>query len=91
MLVIEKVTSELSVDLAPRHPRHLILSNPVMIASGTFGNDGYGEGLNPDVDLSLLGAVIPKTVTPCFRIGNAEPRRYPKSFGDARENLECVF
>ena len=34
---------DLSVDLAPGNPHHLRLANPVMIASGTFGYDGYGR------------------------------------------------
>jgi dihydroorotate dehydrogenase (NAD+) catalytic subunit len=74
----------LAVDLAPRNRQHLRLANPVMIASGTFGYDGYGRGIPADVDLSQLGAVIPKTVTRRPRQGNPEPRWYPKSF---REGL----
>ena len=35
----------LSTELAPQHPVGLRLENPVMIASGTFGWDGYGRGL----------------------------------------------
>ena len=81
----------LSVDLAPQHPRHLKLSNPVMIASGTFGYDGYGRGLTPEMDLSRLGAVIPKTVTRQPREGNPEPRWYPDSFRVARESGEPVL
>jgi len=38
---------ELLTDIAPRHPGGLKLANPVMIASGTFGWDGYGRGLVP--------------------------------------------
>ena len=82
---------ELSVDLAPRHPRRLELSNPVMIASGTFGYDGYGRGLTPEMDLNRLGAVIPKTVTRLPRQGNPEPRWYPDSFRVAREQGEPVM
>ena len=81
----------MSVDLAPRHTRGLKLSNPVMIASGTFGYDGYGRGLTPDMDLSRLGAVIPKTFTRHPREGNPEPRWYPDSFRVARENHEPVM
>ena len=92
MLVKEKVSTNLSVDLAPQHPRHLKLSNPVMIASGTFGYDGYGRGLTPEMDLSRLGAVIPKTVTRQPREGNPEPRWHPDSFRVAREkNGEPFF
>lgn len=57
---------------------------PVMIASGTFGYDGYGRGITPEMGLGRLGAVIPKTVTRYPRKGNPEPRWYPSSF---REGL----
>jgi dihydroorotate dehydrogenase (NAD+) catalytic subunit len=62
-----------------------------MIASGTFGYDGYGRGLTTDMDLSLLGAVIPKTVTRQARAGNPEPRWHPPSFREAREAGESIF
>ena len=81
----------LSVDLAPNNPHHLKLANPVMIASGTFGYDGYGRGITPDMDLGLLGAVIPKTVTRQPREGNPEPRWYPASYREALADGECIF
>ena len=81
----------LSVDLAPNNPHHLKLANPVMIASGTFGYDGYGRGITPEMDLGLLGAVIPKTVTRHPREGNPEPRWYPASYREALEYGECIF
>ncbi len=81
----------LGVDLAPENHHHLRLSNPIMIASGTFGYDGYGRGVSPDMDLSRLGAVIPKTVTRWPREGNPEPRWYPASYRQAVEAGECVF
>ena len=81
----------LSVDLAPNNPHHLKLANPVMIASGTFGYDGYGRGITPGMDLGLLGAVIPKTVTRHPREGNPEPRWYPPSYREALEDGECIF
>lgn len=81
----------LSVDLAPRNRHGLRLSNPVMIASGTFGYDGYGRGISPEMDLSLLGAVIPKTVTRWPRQGNPEPRWYPASYRQGVEEGECIF
>ena len=87
----EGTYSDLSVELAPSHSRGLKLANPVMIASGTFGYDGYGRGLTPEMDLSLLGAVIPKTLTRYSREGNQEPRWYPESFRVARENREPVM
>ena len=82
---------DLKVDLAPRHPQHLILANPVMIASGTLGYDGYGRGLTPDLALRRLGAVIPKTVTRLPREGNPEPRWYPQSFRVGRETGESIM
>ena len=75
---------DLTVNLAPEHPGGLFLSNPVMIASGTFGYDGYGRGLDPDAPLASLGAVLPKTFTRHPREGNPEPRWFPSSF---REGL----
>lgn len=49
----------------------MFLPNPVMFASGTFGNilDGY-----PLRDFSRLGAIVPKTVTFHPRMGNLPPR-----------------
>ncbi len=82
---------DLSVDLAPGNPHHLWLNNPVMIASGTFGYDGYGRGITDDMDLSALGAVIPKTVTRLPREGNPEPRWYPESFREAWETGDQLF
>lgn len=81
----------LSVDLAPNNPHHLKLANPVMIASGTFGYDGYGRGITPDMELGQLGAVIPKTVTRHPREGNPEPRWYPPSYRQGLEDGECIF
>ena len=75
---------DLTVNLAPERPGGLFLSNPVMIASGTFGYDGYGRGLDPDAPLASLGAVLPKTFTRHPREGNPEPRWFPSSF---REGL----
>jgi dihydroorotate dehydrogenase (NAD+) catalytic subunit len=62
-----------------------------MIASGTFGYDGYGRGITPDMDLARLGAIIPKTVTRLPREGNPEPRWHPPSFRQALEDGETTF
>ena len=78
------VPPHLAIDLAPERPGGLTLPNPVMIASGTFGYDGYGRGLAPDAPLHRLGAVLPKTFTRHPREGNPEPRWFPASF---REGL----
>ncbi len=81
----------LSVDLAPNNPRHLRLANPVMIASGTFGYDGYGRGITEDMDLGQLGAVIPKTVTRLPLQGNPEPQWYPQSYREAGDAGDFLF
>lgn len=47
----------------------LVLKNPVMPASGCFAHE-YAEAM----DLSRLGAVVSKSVTPKRRIGNPVPR-----------------
>ena len=44
-----------------------------MIASGTFGRDGYGAGLPPGMDYQELGALVAKTATPHLRGGNPRP------------------
>jgi dihydroorotate dehydrogenase (NAD+) catalytic subunit len=49
----------------------LVLKNPVMTASGTFG---YGEEYAPYVDLSRLGAVVVKGISLEPRRGNPPPR-----------------
>ena len=75
---------DLTVNLASQRRKALILSNPVMVASGAFGYDGYGRGLPADAPLASLGAVLPKTFTRYPRKGNPEPRWFPPSF---REGL----
>lgn len=62
---------ELTVNLAPSHRDGLILQSPVMTASGTFGFGDEYQGL---VDLSRIGAIVTKTVTPEPRQGNPTPR-----------------
>lgn len=61
----------LSVRLAPKHPRGLLLANPVMTASGTFG---YGTEYNHSFDIQRLGAIICKGTTLKPREGNPQPR-----------------
>ncbi len=56
-----------SVDLSVRLGR-LELPNPILVASGTFG---YAREMEPMVDLSRLGGILPKTVTWEPRAGNA--------------------
>src|ERR1700681_3398666 len=58
--------ADLSVTLG-----RLRLSNPVLVASGTFS---YAREMAGVVDFARLGGVIPKTVTRQPRAGNAPPR-----------------
>ncbi len=59
------------MQLAPRHPKGLLLSNPVMIASGVAG---YGTEYAEVADIQKLGAIICKGTTLMPREGNAQPR-----------------
>ena len=77
----------LSVQLAPG----LRLQNPVMIASGTLGQDGYGGGLADRHPLRELGGVVLKTVTRHRREGNPEPRRFPSSYREGAEGGDHLF
>jgi len=45
----------------------LRLANPILVASGTFG---YAREMEHLVDLTRLGGIIPKTITPEPRAGN---------------------
>lgn len=58
------------VDLSVRI-HHLELKNPVMTASGT---SGFASEINDFYDVSQLGAVLLKGITPVNRDGNAYPR-----------------
>ena len=62
---------DLSVQLAPRHPEGLILSNPVMISSGIAG---YGEEYAEITDIQKLGAIVCKGTALKPREGNPQPR-----------------
>jgi dihydroorotate dehydrogenase (NAD+) catalytic subunit len=61
----------LAVELAPHRKRGLLLANPVMAASGTFG---YGLELAKTIDIQRLGAIICKGTTLRRRRGNPQPR-----------------
>jgi dihydroorotate dehydrogenase (NAD+) catalytic subunit len=62
---------DLRVQLAPRHPEGLILSNPVIIASGIAGYSGeYAE----IADIQKLGAIVCKGTTLMPKGGNTQPR-----------------
>jgi dihydroorotate dehydrogenase (NAD+) catalytic subunit len=58
---------DLSVDLG----RGLVLANPILVASGTFG---YGVEYGDVVDVDRLGAIWCKGTTLRPRIGNVTPR-----------------
>src|SRR3972149_6200457 len=61
----------LSVQLAPRNPRGLLLVNPVMTASGTCG---YGTEPSHLFDIQKLGALVCKGTTLESKPGNPQPR-----------------
>jgi dihydroorotate dehydrogenase (NAD+) catalytic subunit len=60
-----------AVDLAVDLGRGLVLENPVMVASGTFG---YGVEYGEVVDVERLGAICCKGTTLRPRQGNRPPR-----------------
>jgi dihydroorotate dehydrogenase (NAD+) catalytic subunit len=62
---------DLRVQLAPRHPEGLILSNPVIIASGIAG---YGIEYAEIADIQKLGAIVCKGTTLMPKGGNTQPR-----------------
>jgi len=61
----------LSVQLAPRNKRGLLLANPVITASGTFG---WGAEYEHLFDIQKLGAIVCKGTTLKPREGNPQPR-----------------
>jgi len=61
------VEVDLSVDLG----RGLVLANPILVASGTFG---YGIEYGDVVEVNRLGAICCKGTTLRPRIGNVTPR-----------------
>jgi dihydroorotate dehydrogenase (NAD+) catalytic subunit len=65
------MTPDLSIQLAPRNKKGLLLANPVMTASGTFG---YGTEYGEIFDVQKLGAIICKATTLDPREGNHQPR-----------------
>lgn len=63
----DRAQVDLSVDLG----RGLVLRNPLLVASGTFG---YGVEYGDVVDVNRLGAICSKGTTLGARIGNPPPR-----------------
>ena len=64
-------TSDIEVDLSVDLGRGLVLQNPILVASGTFG---YGVEYGDVVDIDRLGAICCKGTTLRPRIGNPTPR-----------------
>ena len=69
---------DLSIQLAPQNSRGLLLSNPVMTSSGTFG---YGTEYAELFDIQRLGAIICKGTTLEPQEGNPQPRLYETAAG----------
>jgi len=70
--------ADLGIQLAPNHSRGLLLRNPVMTASGTFG---YGIEYQGVVDIQRLGAIVCKGTTLHPRDGNPQPRLFETASG----------
>ena len=68
----------LAVQLAPKNQHGLLLANPVITASGTFG---YGTEYNHVFDIQKLGAIVCKGTTLEPRDGNPQPRLAETSSG----------
>lgn len=62
---------KLEVELAPQHKSGLLLRNPVIMASGTFG---YGVEYARIAEIARLGAIICNSVTLRPHAGPAQPR-----------------
>ncbi len=62
---------DLSLDLSSNRKRGLTLSNPVLTASGTFGN---GLEYARHLEIERLGAIVSKAVSLRPRQGNPQPR-----------------
>lgn len=56
----------------------LKLRNPILVASGTFG---YAREMSAYVPFEKLGGIVPKTITPQPRTGNAPPRTVETTSG----------
>ncbi|HUU08696.1 MAG TPA: dihydroorotate dehydrogenase [Dehalococcoidales bacterium] len=61
----------LAIQIAPKHQKGLLLKNPVMTASGTFG---YGTEYHHLFDIQQLGAIVCKGTTLQPKEGNPQPR-----------------
>jgi len=61
----------LMIDLRVDLGKNLVLSNPVLTASGTFG---YGDELVEILDINRFGGIVTKSLSLEPRIGNPSPR-----------------
>jgi len=59
------------IDLSVNLGKNLVLSNPVLTASGTFG---YGDEIAEIVDVNRFGGIVTKSLSLEPRIGNPPPR-----------------
>ena len=66
-----RVVVDAGIDLSVDLGRGLVLANPILVASGTFG---YGVEYGDVVDIDRLGAICCKGTTLRARIGNPTPR-----------------
>jgi dihydroorotate dehydrogenase (NAD+) catalytic subunit len=71
VVVADRPARSVEVDLSVDLGRGLILSNPILVASGTFG---YGIEYGDVVEVDRLGAICCKGTTLKPRIGNITPR-----------------
>ena len=67
------MTTDLSVQIGD-----LILRNPILTASGTFG---YASEYETMVDFNKIGGVITKGISPEPRLGNTQPRIWETESG----------
>jgi dihydroorotate dehydrogenase (NAD+) catalytic subunit len=65
------MTPDVEIDLSVDLGRGLVLANPILVASGTFG---YGTEYADVVEVQRLGAICCKGTTLRPRIGNPTPR-----------------
>ena len=69
--VVPALDPDIEVDLSVDLGRGLVLPNPILVASGTFG---YGVEYGDVVEVDRLGAICCKGTTLKARIGNPTPR-----------------
>jgi dihydroorotate dehydrogenase (NAD+) catalytic subunit len=70
-MALKPTATPMAVDLTVDLGRGLVLPNPILVASGTFG---YGVEYGDVVDVDRLGGICCKGTTLKARIGNPTPR-----------------